>query len=325
MMSPEIPADIDIAVLSGGLSLERDVSLQSGGRIADALTDRGHHVTRIDVDRDLIPRLEQGSFDVAFLALHGSAGEDGTIQSLLDLIGVPFTGPDPLASSLAWNKPIAQGLYARHGLAVPSRVTLSQQAFRELGASAAIERISDALGAPLVVKPATGGSSLGLTIVDDPARLPQAIIGAFSYGDVVLIEQFVAGTEIAVAVLDGVALPAVEILPKEGTYDFAARYTPGATEFHAPARLSPEVAATCAHAAVTAYEAVGARHLSRADMIVDHAGQPWLLELDTCPGMTSTSLVPLAAAAADIEFPQLCEQLVALALRDAASSTPTSR
>lgn len=311
-----IPSSTEIAVLSGGLSLEREVSLGSGGRITDALADLGHHVTRIDVDRDLIGRLEAGSFDVAVLTLHGSAGEDGTIQSLLDLIGIPFTGPDALASSLAWNKPIAQGLYARHGLSVPPRVTLSQQAFRELGASAAIDRISQALGSPLVVKPAAGGSSLGLAIVDDPSRLPQAIIGAFSYGDAVLIEQFVAGTEVAVAVLDGQALPAVEIIPKEGTYDFAARYTPGATEFHAPARLPDDVARACAHAAVSAYTAVGARHLSRADMIVDHEGRPWVLELDTCPGMTSTSLVPLAAAAADIAFPALCERLVALALRD---------
>lgn len=312
-----IPAGTEIAVLSGGLSLEREVSLGSGGRIADALVDQGHHVARIDVDRDLIPRLEEGSFDVAVLALHGSAGEDGTIQSLLDLIGIPFTGPDALASSLSWNKPIAQGLYARHGLAVPPRVTLSQSAFRDMGASAAIDRIGQALGSPLVVKPAAGGSSLGLAIVDDPARLPQAIIGAFSYGEAVLIERFVAGTEVAVAVLDGEALPAVEILPKEGTYDFAARYTPGATEFHAPARLPADVAEACARAAVTAYAALGCRHLSRADMIVDHDGRPWVLELDTCPGMTSTSLVPLAAAAADIAFSTLCEQLVSMALRDA--------
>ncbi|MEX0592494.1 MAG: D-alanine--D-alanine ligase [Nitriliruptoraceae bacterium] len=314
-----IPASCDIAVLSGGLSLERDVSLQSGGRVADALTDLGHHVTRIDVDRELIRTLERGAFDVVFLTLHGSAGEDGTIQSLLDLVEIPFTGPDALASALAWNKPIAQGLYARHGLAVPPRVTLSQQAFREMGASAAIDRISEALGSPLVVKPAAGGSSLGLTIVEDPQRLPQAIIGAFSYGEVVLIEQFVVGIEVAVAVLDGRALPAVEILPKEGTYDFAARYTPGATEFHVPARLDDAVAQACAAAAVTAYNAVGARHLSRADMIVDPSGQPWILELDTCPGMTSTSLAPLAAAADGLPFPDLCERLVGMALRDAAS------
>jgi len=308
-----------VAVLSGGISLEREVSLRSGGRVTDALGDRGHHVTRIDVDANLVRNLEQGGFDVAFLALHGSAGEDGTVQSLLELIGLPYTGPDVLASSLAWNKPIAQGLYARAGLHVPERVTLSQQAFREMGASAAVARIASALGTPLVVKPATGGSSLGLSIIDDASGLPQAIIGAFSYADVVLIERFVAGTEVAVTVLDGVALPPVEIQPKEGAYDFAARYTAGATEFHAPARLDEDVRSACQTTATTAYEAIGARHLSRADLIVDVHGVPWLLELDTCPGMTGTSLVPLAAAAADLDFGTLCERLVALALRDAAA------
>lgn len=308
-----------IAVLSGGISLEREVSLRSGSRVTDALRDLGYPVTPLDVDGELVHTLDQGGFDVAFLALHGSAGEDGTIQSLLELIGLPYTGPDVLASSLAWNKPIAQGLFARAGLDVPDRVTLSQQAFREMGASAAVDRIAAELSLPLVVKPATGGSSLGLTIVEDVARLPQAIVGAFSYAEVVLIEGFVAGTEVAVTVLDGRALPAVEIQPKDGAYDFAARYTPGATEFHAPARLTDQVASACARTALAAVDAVGARHISRADLIVDHAGTPWLLELDTCPGLTQTSLVPLAAEAASISFPALCERLVELAVRDAAA------
>ena len=306
-----------IAVLAGGISLEREVSLRSGSRVADALSDRGHHVTRLDIDGDLVRTLENGGFDVAFLALHGSAGEDGTIQSLLELIDLPYTGPDVLSSSLAWNKPIAQGLFARAGVTVPERVTLSQQAFREMGATAAVDRIAEELTIPLVVKPATVGSSLGLTIVEDVTRLPQAIVGAFSYADVVLIERFIAGTEVAVTVLDGQSLPAVEIRPKEGAYDFAARYTPGATEFHVPARLAAPVAAACNEAALTAVAAVGARHISRADLIVDADGTPWLLELDTCPGLTETSLVPLAAEAASLSFPDLCERLVELALRDA--------
>ncbi|MEX0869334.1 MAG: D-alanine--D-alanine ligase [Nitriliruptoraceae bacterium] len=314
---PQAETTYSVAVLSGGLSLEREVSLRSGGRVADALSDRGHQVTRLDIDHQLVHTLEHGGFDVAYLALHGAAGEDGTIQSMLELVGLPYTGPDVLASSIAWNKPIAQGLYARHGLAVPDRVTLSQHAFREMGASAAIDRIAEALGVPLVVKPATGGSSLGLSIVEDPHLLPQAIVGAFSYADAVLVEKFIAGTEIAVTVLDGSALPPVEIQPKGGAYDFAARYTAGATEFHAPARIDDDVREACETAAVTAYRAIGARHLSRADLIVDAHGVPWLLELDTCPGMTSTSLVPLAAQAADVPFDELCELIVQLALRDA--------
>lgn len=307
-----------VAVLAGGTSLEREVSLRSGRRVANALTDRGYRVTSLDVDAALVQTLDEGGFDLAFLCLHGSAGEDGTIQSLLELVDLPFTGPDTLASSLAWNKPIAQGLYAREGIDVPDSVRLSQQAFREMGAAAAVDRVASGLGTPLVVKPATGGSSLGLSVVDDPARLAPAILGAFSYAEAVLIERFVAGTEVAVAILDGEPLPGVEIHPKEGAYDFAARYTAGATEFHAPARLDPEVADACARVATTAYDAIGARHISRADMIVDADGRPWLLELDTCPGLTETSLVPLAAQAAGLAFEDLCERLVGLARRPTA-------
>ncbi len=303
-----------VAVLSGGTSLEREVSLRSGRRVQDALSDRGYRVTGLDVDAHLVHTLDEGDFDVAFLALHGSAGEDGTIQSLLELVGMPYTGPDVLASSLAWNKPIAQGLYRRAGIHVPDHVVLSQQAFREMGAAAAVDRVAAELGSPLVVKPATGGSSLGLSVVEDPSRLSQAILGAFSYAEAVLVERFVAGTEVAVTLLDGEALPAVEIRPKEGAYDFAARYTAGATEFHAPARISEEAAAACAMAAITAFEAVGARDVSRADLILDAEDRPWLLELDTCPGLTETSLIPMAAQAAGLEFEDLCERLVRLAL-----------
>jgi len=302
-----------VAVLSGGMSLERDVSLRSGTRVTTALTEQGYDVQRIDVDGRLVPTLEHGDFDVAFLALHGAAGEDGTIQSVLELLHLPFTGSDVLASSLAWNKPIAQGLYARAGIAVPERITLSQLAFRELGASAVVDRIAARLDLPLVVKPVTGGSSLGLTVVTTAAELPGAIVGALSYADAVLVERFVVGTEVAVSVLDGRALPPVEISPKDGRYDFAARYTAGATEFHAPARLDPAVVETCERTAIAAGAAIGARHLWRADMIVDPTGVPWLLEIDTCPGMTETSLAPLAAEAAGIAFPELCRTLVELA------------
>jgi D-alanine-D-alanine ligase len=303
-----------VAVLSGGMSLEREVSLRSGTRMTTALSELGYDVARIDVDAALVPTLERGRFDVAVLALHGAAGEDGTIQSVLELLRLPFTGSDVLASSLAWNKPIAQGLYARAGIAVPERITLSQQAFRELGASAVVDRIAPLLGTPLVVKPVTGGSSLGLSIVATAGELPGAIVGALSYADAVLVERFVPGTEVAVTVLDGRALPPVEVSPKDGRYDFAARYTAGATEFHAPARLSADVVAACERTAMAAGAAIGARHLWRADMIVDDAGTPWLLEIDTCPGMTETSLAPLAAEAAGIAFPDLCRAIVELAL-----------
>jgi D-alanine-D-alanine ligase len=305
-----------VAVLAGGSSFEREVSLRSGGRVADALADRGHQVERIDVDAELMTRLTTASpgYDVAFLCLHGSAGEDGTIQSLLELLELPYTGPDVLASSLAWNKPIAQGLFRRQGIAVPAHVVLSQQAFRDMGAAAVIDRLAVELGTPLVVKPATGGSSLGLSIVDDATRLPAAIVGAFSYADTVLVERFVAGTEVAVSLVGGEALPAVEIRPKEGAYDFSARYTAGATEFHVPARLDDDVRAACEDVSRRAYDAIGARHVTRADLVVDSDGVPHLLELDTCPGLTETSLLPMAAQAAGLEFADLCERIVTLAL-----------
>ena len=303
-----------VAVLAGGSSLEREVSLRSGGRVADALADRGHQVERIDVDASMITQLTAAPYDVAFLCLHGSAGEDGTVQSLLELLGLPYTGPDVLASSLAWNKPIAQGLFARHGIAVPANVVLSQQAFRDMGAATIIDRLAAELGTPLVVKPATGGSSLGLSIVEDPTRLPAAIVGAFSYADAVLVEQFVPGTEVAVSLVGGEPLPPVEIRPKDGAYDFAARYTAGATEFHVPARLDDDVRAACEEAATRAYAAVGARHVTRADLVVDPDGVPHLLELDTCPGLTETSLLPLGAQAAGLSFGDLCERILGLAL-----------
>lgn len=303
-----------VAVLSGGISLEREVSLRSGHRVANALADAGHRVTSLDLDGEVVDRLTGDRPDVVFLAVHGAAGEDGTVQSLLEVLELPYTGPDVLASSLAWNKPIAQGLYARAGLPVPPSVTLSQQAFKELGASAMLDRVADELGTQLVVKPASGGSSLGITFVHTTAGLPQAVLSAFSYADAVLIERQVTGVEVAVSVLDGRPLPAVEIEAPDGVYDFAARYTAGATAFHAPARMDDEVLAACADTAVAAYEAVGARHVSRADLIVDEDGTPWVLELDTCPGLTETSLLPMAAEADGQTFTDLCTRLVTLAL-----------
>lgn len=303
-----------VAVLSGGLSLEREISLRSGTRVADVLADRGYPVTNLDLNAELVRNLTEGGYEVAFLALHGAIGEDGTIQSILELLGLPYTGPDVLASALAWDKPIAKGIYQRAGIPTPHHISLSAQAFRDVGVAAAIDRIADELGFPLVVKPATGGSSLGLTHVERVESLPAAIVGSLSYAEAVLIERHIAGTEVAVSVLDGEPLPAVEIQPKGGVYDFTARYTAGATEFHVPARLEPVVLDRCAELAVAAYEAVGCRHVSRADLIVDVEGAPWLLELDTCPGMTETSLLPLAARAAGLPFGDLVERLVQLAL-----------
>jgi D-alanine-D-alanine ligase len=303
-----------VAVLSGGLSLERDVSLRSGRRVADALEDRGHDVRRLDLDERLVSTLAGHEIDLAYLALHGKAGEDGTIQGLLELMGVPYTGPDVVASALAWDKAVFKGLARRAGLPTPDWVALTADAVRDMGAARTLDRVVERLGTPLVVKPAQGGASMGVRHVQGGPDLAAALLAAYSHHHVAIIERAVAGTEVALSVVDGDALPAVEIQPRAGAYDFAARYTHGATDFFAPARLDPDVIARCADVAVGAYELIGARHLSRADLIVDADGQPWLLELQTCPGMTETSLLPLAASAAGWDFAELCDRIVRLAL-----------
>ena len=305
---------VRIAVLAGGLSLERDVSLRSGRRVAEALADRGHAVTRLDLDDHIVPALLDGDFDVAYLALHGKAGEDGSIQSLLELLGVPYTGPDAVSSLLAWDKGVAKGLLRRAGLATPDWMTLSSDAIRDMGAARALDRVVERIGLPLVVKPAQGGAALGVRRVDAAADLPPALMASFSYHDVVVLERFIDGPEVAVSIVADQALPPVEIAPKTGRYDFSARYTHGATEYFAPARLDDSVITACIELSVRAWELLGCRDVSRADLMVDADGVPWLLEFDTCPGMTETSLLPTAAMAHGWSFGELCERVVQSAL-----------
>lgn len=302
-----------VAVLSGGTSFEREVSLSSGKRVTEALRDRGHEVVPLDLDRDLVRLLTEQPIDVVFLALHGRVGEDGGIQRLLDLLDLPYTGSRATSSALAWDKGVSKGMLRRHGVDTPDWHVLSTDAVREYGAGRALDRIAARLAFPLMVKPVQGGASLGVRRVDERTELADAIMAAFHYHPAVLLEQVVGGTEVAVSVVDGTALPAVEIHAREGAYDFAARYTHGATEFHVPARLDDAGAAACAEAARAAWDVLGCRHIMRADLMVDAEGRPWVLEVDTCPGLTETSLLPLAARAADLSFEALCEQLVELA------------
>lgn len=315
---------LHVAVLAGGLSLEREVSLRSGRRVAESLSDAGHHVTRLDLDDHLVPTLASSGFDVAYLALHGKAGEDGTIQGLLELIGMPYTGPDALASAIAWDKGVAKGLFRRAGLPTPAWVAITSDSVRDMGAARALDRVAARLGTPVVVKPSQGGGSMGVRLVDAAEGLPAALVAAFSYHNVVLIEQYIAGMEVAVSIVDGQALPPVEIQPRVGAYDFAARYTHGATEYFAPARLEADVLQRCTDVALRAWDVAGCRHVTRADLIVDAAGVPWLLELDTCPGMTETSLLPAAADAAGWTFTQLCERVLTAALAPAGVPTDAS-
>ncbi len=291
-----------VVVLAGGISHERDVSLRSGRRVADSLLEHGIEVELRDPDASLIGYLRNNRPDAVWPALHGASGEDGALRGLLEFLGIPFVGSRSEAARLAWDKPTAKTLVARAGVSTPRSITLPRDAFRELGADAVFDAIHDELPLPLVVKPAQGGSAQGVTIVDDAAGLPRAMVDAYTYSDVAIIEQRIAGTEIAVGIIDTgegpVALPAVEIEPLSGVYSFEARYNAGETRFYTPARIADDVAARAASAALQAHTALGLRHISRVDMIIDGAGTPWFLEANVLPGLTETSLVPLALEAA---------------------------
>jgi len=306
-----------VLVLAGGLSHERDVSLRSGRRVSEALRAVGVDVEERDADAGLIPALEADPPSAVFPLLHGAAGEDGALREVLDLLRVPYVGSDAVACRIAFEKPVAKTIVSDAGVRTPASVVLPHETFRELGAQAVLERIVDRLGLPLVVKPTRGGSALGCTVVRKSEDLPAAMVSCFAYGDVALLERYVQGTEVSVAVIDvgdgPKALPAVEIVPDSGVYDYAARYNAGATEFVAPARLSDEAADACARAALAAHRALGLRDLSRTDRNVDSDGLPWFLEVNVAPGMTETSLVPLAIESAGRDLGVLCRDLLHVA------------
>ena len=307
-----------VLVLAGGLSHERDVSLRSGRRVAEALRDAGLEVDERDVDASLLPWLREHRPDCVVPLLHGETGEDGALREILELVGVAYVGAGPAASRVAFDKPVAKVVAARAGLHTPRSVTLPAETFRELGAAAVMQALVESVGLPLIVKPAKGGSALGCTVVRDASGLPGAMVDAFAYGDTALVERLVEGDEVAVPVIDTGegprALPAVGILPDGGVYDYSARYTAGSTEFVVPAKLDDDLATECARVAVTAHETLGLRHLSRSDLIVDSDGRVWFLEVNVAPGLTETSTVPLAVQAAGLELGPLMADLVHTAI-----------
>jgi|SRR5262245_13150415 len=304
-----------VAVVSGGLSFEREVSLRSGRRVGDALQSQGYTAVSLDADETLVKALLSEEFEAVFMALHGRYGEDGTVPALLDLLGIPFTGSGFEASRLAWDKLAAKTILRRVGLTTPEAVPISKGALQELGAGAILDHAVQQLGLPLVVKPNRGGSALGVRVVERPAELATALFAALSYDDTAFMERHVEGIEVAVAVVDGFhELPVVQIDPVQGRYDFAARYTHGATEFTAPAAIDPESTGRCQAAARDAHRALGCRDLSRIDAILDAEGTCWILEVDTAPGLTETSLVPTAVDAAGISFAAFAVHLADRAL-----------
>lgn len=291
----------DVVILAGGLSHERDVSLRSGRRVAEALRSAGVSVDVLDVDANLIPTLTALRPKLVWPLLHGASGEDGSLRDILELLDMPYLGTRPRESRIAWNKPVAKSVLSGAGISTPAYVTLPQSLFRELGAKSVMRAIVDKIGLPLVVKPARGGSALGVTLIDDEAQLPQALVDCFAYSELALIEQAVTGTELAVSVVETSAgvrvLPPVEIVT-EGTYDYDARYNPGRTQYFAPARLSDELTAAVQDTALAAHKELGLRHVSRTDLILDADGTVWFLEVNVAPGMTETSLLPQAIIAA---------------------------
>lgn len=309
-----------VLVLAGGLSAERDVSLRSGRRVAEALrVERPEWEVQVgDVDAGLLARLADHRPDCIIPLLHGAAGEDGALRDVLESLRIPFVGSTAAASRLAFDKAVAKQLVRTAGLRTPECVAMPQATFRELGAAGVLAAVVDRIGLPMVVKPAKGGSALGASIVHSAGDLPAAMVGAFAYGDVVLMEQYIAGTEVAVGVFerdgDVLALSGVEIVPEGELYDYAARYTAGTTEFFCPARLSDEVELRAQAMALNVHVLLGLRDWSRTDMIVDADGEPWFLEVNAAPGMTETSLVPQALSAAEVPLGVLMAELAEAAV-----------
>jgi D-alanine-D-alanine ligase len=309
-----------VAVLKGGRSLERSVSLRSGARVEDALERLGHEVLPLEADGALVRRLAEERPDVAFVAMHGLGGEDGTAQELLEILGIPFTGPSVAACVRCIDKSLSKHELRAGGIPTPDWFAFNETAFRELGAADALGGLEERLGFPLVVKPSRGGSALGVKFAKSQSDVPAALVSAFSYDERVVLERFVGGRELAVSVLGGEPLPIVEAIPRAGdSYDFEARYEIGRTSFVCPAQLDDSEAAAVTEAAVAAYDTLGCSGFSRIDLILADDG-PQILEVNAIPGLTDTSLLPQAAEAAGMSFERLVERIVDLALAERAAA-----
>jgi D-alanine-D-alanine ligase len=305
-----------VAVLKGGRSLERQVSLRSGARVEDALERLGHETIGIDVGPDLVARLRSAAPDAAFVALHGRDGEDGTVQELLEVLGIPHTGSGVSACIRCTDKVLAKHAMRDAGIPTPEFFSFNETAFKDLGAADALGEIEERLDFPIVVKPADQGSALGIKFAGRAADVPAALVAAFSYSSKVLLERYVAGRDLAVSILGDAPLPVVEAVPRdEDFYDFEARYEIGRTSFVCPADIGEEATARAQDLALSVHGLLGCRGFSRVDLMLERdSGELFVLEANAIPGLTETSLLPQAADAAGVSFDEAIERILELAL-----------
>jgi D-alanine-D-alanine ligase len=310
-----------VAVAAGGTSIEREVSLRGAHRVVGALRAGGSDVTELEIDHTILDRVRELAPDYVFIVAHGRNGEDGALQELLELIDVPFTGSGSLASSLCIDKVVTKRLLVRAGLPTPRFQAFSRRTFQDLGAAVVFDEVMDRLGAPVVVKPARLGSSFGIKFVSMRELLRTAVLGSVAYDDEILVEQHIAGRELAVTVLDDAdgrprALPIVEILSSRQFYDYEAHYDFDLVSLDAPAKLEPAVAAEVERVSVAAFEALGCRDFARVDLMLDADDRPQILELNTIPGLTETGPTPFAAEAAGMSFAELVTAIAGRAARE---------
>jgi D-alanine-D-alanine ligase len=310
---------IKVQILAGGISHEREVSLKSGRRVADALLEAGAIVTIREPDEHLLLNIAKDKPDVIWPCLHGATGEDGALRDILALTGVAFVGSTADGARLAWDKSVAKVLVARSGIQTPASITLPRETFRELDADEILKAVTDTISFPLVVKPARSGSAQGVSVVRNADELSRAMVDAYVYCEVVIVEKFIEGTELAISVIDlgsgPIALPTVEVEPLSGRFGYQERYTAGETNYYVPARVSHTVSDRAAKVALDAHVALGLRHLSRIDAIVDDGGVVWFLEANVCPGMTETSLLPQAITAEGSSLSSVYLSIAEAALR----------
>ncbi|MCS7203531.1 MAG: D-alanine--D-alanine ligase [Thermodesulfovibrio sp.] len=296
-----------VGVIAGGLSSEREVSLRSGKAVFKALKELGYNVVFIDANSLLYETIKKEKIDVAFLVLHGGWGENGAVQGMLEIMGIPYTGSKVLASALAMDKEFSKKVFTYHGIPVPEFKVISKEGLKSLNL--------DSFEFPCVVKPCEEGSSVGVNIVRNRRELENAFSEAFKYGERVIVERYIEGREIHIGILGDKALGGVEVRPKKAFYDYEAKYTKGLTEYILPPEINKELYERLKELGLKAHQALGCSGATRVDMLVDKEGNPYVLEVNTIPGMTETSLLPKIASLAGYDFKSLVEEILKLALK----------